>query len=119
IPEHEPEYDTEAIYFELLRDIGRRVELRVIVDVIAGASAGGINGVMLARAIAHDLPVGHLRDMWLDSGDVTELLAESRRARRWSKPFMSPFVWALAWSDYSAGVRDAEVRQKLSDRKSV
>src|SRR5690606_29993160 len=105
IPPGDPEYDTEAIYFELLRDIGRHVELRVIVDVIAGASAGGINGVMLARALDHDLPVGHLRDMWLDSGDVSELLAESRRASRWSKPFMSPFVWALAWSDYAAGVR--------------
>ena len=113
-PSDDPEYDTEAVYFDLLREIGRHVELRVIVDVIAGASAGGINGVMLARALAHDLPVAHLRDMWLESGDVTELLAESRRARRWSKPFMSPFVWALGWSDYSGGVRDSEVRQKLS-----
>jgi patatin-related protein len=114
IPQGDPEYDTEAVYFELLRAIGRHVELRVIVDVIAGASAGGINGVMLARALAHDLPVGHLRDMWLESGDVAELLAEARRARRWSKPFMSPFVWALGWSGYSRTVRDAEVRQKLS-----
>ena len=49
VPFDDPEYDTEAIYFDLLRAIGRHVELRVIVDVIAGASAGGINGVMLAR----------------------------------------------------------------------
>ena len=54
----EPEYDTEAVYFELLREIGRKVELRVIVDIIAGASAGGINGTMLARALSHDLPMG-------------------------------------------------------------
>ena len=32
------------VYFELLREIGRELELRVIVDIIAGASAGGING---------------------------------------------------------------------------
>jgi len=114
VPSADPEYDTEAVYFELLRDIGRHVELRVIVDAIAGASAGGINGVMLARALAHDLPVRHLREMWLESGDVSELLAESRKARRWSKPFMSPFVWALGFSDQAAGVRDNEVRQKLS-----
>lgn len=63
VPSADPEYDTEAVYFELLRDIGRHVELRVIVDAIAGASAGGINGVMLARALAHDLPVRHLREM--------------------------------------------------------
>lgn len=108
------EHDTEAVYFDLLRAIGQHVELRVIVDVIAGASAGGINGVMLARALAHDLPVAHLRDMWLEAGDVVELLAESRRARRWSKPFMSPFVWALRWSGHSRTVRDEEVRHKLS-----
>ena len=110
----DPEYDTETVYFDLLRAIGRHVELRVIVDVIAGASAGGINGVMLARALAHDLPVAHLRDMWLESGDVGELLAQSQRARRWSKPFMSPLVWALGWSGYSRTVRDSEVRHKLS-----
>lgn len=110
----DPEHDTEAVYFELLREIGRHVELRVIVDVIAGASAGGINGVMLARALAHDLPVAHLRDMWLESGDVDALLAQSRRAHRWSKPFMSPFVWALSLSGYSRTVRDSEVRRKLS-----
>jgi patatin-related protein len=113
VPE-DPEYDTEAVYFDLLRAIGGRIELRVIVDVIAGASAGGINGVMLARALAHDLPVGHLRDMWLESGDVSELLAQSRRARTWSKPFMNPLVWALGWRDSSRIARDPEVRQKLS-----
>jgi patatin-related protein len=108
------EHDTETVYFDLLRAVGQHVELRVIVDVIAGASAGGINGVMLARALAHDLPVAHLRDMWLESGDVGELLAASRRARAWSKPFMTPFVWALGWTGLSRTVLDREVRQKLS-----
>jgi patatin-related protein len=113
-PPDGPEHDTETVYFDLLRAVGRHVELRVIVDVIAGASAGGINGVMLARALAHDLNIAHLRDMWLQSGDVGELLAASRRARAWSKPFMSPFVWALGWTGLSRTVLDPEVRQKLS-----
>jgi acetyl esterase/lipase len=37
----DPEYDTEDFYFELLREVGRSIELRVIVDIVAGASAGG------------------------------------------------------------------------------
>jgi patatin-related protein len=110
----DPEYDTEAVYFQLLQAIGRRVELRVIVDVIAGASAGGINGVMLGRALAHDLRIGHLRDMWLEGGDVGELLASSGRARAWSKLFMNPLIWLLGWSGRSRTVRNPEVRRKLS-----
>ncbi|MFL6822040.1 MAG: DUF3376 domain-containing protein, partial [Xanthobacteraceae bacterium] len=61
-----PEYDTESIYFELLREIGRSIEMRVVVDIIAGASAGGINGTMLARVLSHDLPMGALRNLWLE-----------------------------------------------------
>ena len=60
---NDPEYDTEADYFELLREIGRKIEVRVIVDIIAGASAGGINATMLARALSHDLPNLPLREL--------------------------------------------------------
>ena len=109
----DPEFDTEEIYFELLREIGRTVELRVIIDIVAGASAGGINSTMLARALSHDLPMHRLRDLWLDNADVTELLAPGAKARRWSKWFLRPFFWAAG----AAGlpdVSDREVRAKLS-----
>ncbi len=36
----ERETDTEEVYFDLLKAIARKLELRVIVDVVAGASAG-------------------------------------------------------------------------------
>lgn len=108
----DPEYDTEAVYFDLLRDIGQTLELRVIVDIVAGASAGGINGVMLARALSHNLPMERLRDLWLENADVTELLAPEARARSWSKWFLRPLFWAAG----AAGVKlisDQEVRSKL------
>src|SRR5262245_59937561 len=92
----DPEYDTEQIYFELLRQIGREVELRVIVDIIAGASAGGINGAMLARALAHDLRMNALRDLWIENADVIVLLAPDARAGTWSKWFLQPVIWAAA-----------------------
>jgi patatin-related protein len=111
--EHDPEYDTEAIYFDLLRDIGRNVELRVLVDIVAGASAGGINSVMLARALSHDLPMGRLRDLWLDNADVTHLLAADAKAHGWSKWFLRPFFWA-AGHTRMPDIRDREVRSKLS-----
>jgi patatin-related protein len=111
--ENDPEHDTEAVYFDVLRDIGRTVELRVIVDIIAGASAGGINATMLARALSHDLPMGRLRDLWLEKADVTELLAPEAKARRWSKWFLRPVFWAAGLSRLQ-DVRDREVRTKLS-----
>jgi patatin-related protein len=109
-----PEYDTEEIYFDLLRAIGRVVELRVVVDVIAGASAGGINGTMLARALAHDLPMGALRDLWLDNADVSVLLAPDARAGSFSKWFIKPLLWAASASGMLQAGKDAEVRSKLS-----
>ncbi len=110
----EAEYDTEEVYFDLLRDIGRGLELRVIVDVIAGASAGGINGAMLARALSHDLRMGSLRDLWIENADVNALLASEARAGTWSKWFLQPLIWAAAATGWIASIRDMEVRRKLS-----
>jgi len=110
----DPDHDTEPVYFELLREIGRDIELRVVVDIIAGASAGGINGVMLARALSHDLPLTPLRDLWLDNADVSVLLSPDARAGAWSKWFLKPFIWAAAATGMMRSVKDMEVRQKLS-----
>jgi patatin-related protein len=111
--EKDPEYDTESVYFDLLRDIGQTVELRVLIDIVAGASAGGVNSVMLARALSHDLPMERLRELWLDNADVTELLADDAKARSWSKWFLRPIFWASGLSRVQ-DLRDREVRAKLS-----
>lgn len=110
----DPEYDTDSIYFELLRDIGRIVELRVVVDIVAGASAGGINGTMLARALTHDLPMGPLRDLWLDHADVGALLAPEARASATSKMLLRPLLWLLGAVGLWESIKDIEVRRKLS-----
>ncbi len=108
------EHDSEAVYFELLRSMAHDVELRVIVDVIAGASAGGMNGIMLARALAHDLRLGHFRDLWLGEADVTRLLDREKRAGRWSKWFMRPLLWLFSRSKLGRLLADPEIRQKVS-----
>ncbi|MGO9357731.1 MAG: patatin-like protein [Xanthobacteraceae bacterium] len=110
----DPEYDTDAIYFELLQQLGTELELRVVVDVIAGASAGGINGTMLARALSHDLPMGALRDHWLDHADVDDLLAPEARAEAGSKWLLRPVLWMLGASGPWQAIREREARLKLS-----
>jgi patatin-related protein len=110
----DPEYDTESDYFELLQKIGHKIELRVIVDVLAGASAGGINATMLARALSHDLPILRQRNLWLNNADVTVLLAPEARAGRWSKWVLKPLIWGAAATGLFDAVRDKEIRRKLS-----
>jgi len=104
-------FDTESVYFDLLKTIGARMDLRVLLDVVAGSSAGGINGVFLARALAHDLSLEPLTDLWLDNADVTRLIAEDRRAKVWSKWFMRPLLNLPMLKRLAP---DAETREKLS-----
>ncbi|MFP6746009.1 MAG: patatin-like protein, partial [Alphaproteobacteria bacterium] len=107
--------DTEAVYLDLLRQIGRRLDLHVVVDVIAGASAGGINGVLLARALALDLAFDPLRAMWLEKADVAELLAPERKASVWSKWILRPVLqWGLSRQKLAHLAPNPEMREKLS-----
>jgi patatin-related protein len=57
---------------------------RVVVDVLAGASAGGLNGVLYAAGLAYDFELARVRDLWLDAADVATLL-------RTEPPYVSLF----------------------------
>ena len=108
------ETDTEVVYFDLLKEVGQELDLRVFIDVIAGASAGGINGVMLARALAHDLPLDAHREMWLEKADITALMDEKAIAGKWSKVFLRPFFWDINERWLRRIAPDFEMREKLS-----
>ena len=77
--------DTELVYFDILKSFLPELDIRVIVDTIAGASAGGMNSVFLGRAIAHDLNFDHLRHHWLIEADVTTLKGEKKQASKLEK----------------------------------
>lgn len=66
-------HDTDPLdqpYRELLDAL----DGRLTVDVIAGSSAGGINGVFLARALATGGRLDELGDLWRLKGDMGPLL---------------------------------------------
>jgi hypothetical protein len=46
----------------------------VTVDVMAGASAGGLNAVLFAAAQHYGFPFERIREIWLDKGDIRGLL---------------------------------------------
>ena len=74
---------SERVYEELLE--AKRAEhedgvaTRVVIDVVAGTSFGGINGVFLAKAVAHNHSLDSLRDLWLTRADAWQLV----RGPRW------------------------------------
>ncbi|MGQ0589729.1 MAG: patatin-like protein [Sphingosinicella sp.] len=123
---HAGDADAEArrsVYYRLLERIAdeAKLELRVLVDILAGASAGGINAVFLSHAIANGRPLDPLTDLWLDSADVDKLLdPEVGVVSRFAKTAAVPFAWYL--SGRAATVDEtvdkaqrAEVKAKLAN----
>ncbi|MEA2509381.1 MAG: hypothetical protein QOG21_1463, partial [Actinomycetota bacterium] len=81
------EATSEHVYWELLKaqEAKTGIRTRVVVDVISGTSAGGINGIFLAKALAHNLSQQSLRDLWMDKGDIKKLLRGWGWLPLWSK----------------------------------
>lgn len=52
----------------------RPIQTRFVVDVISGTSAGGINGIFLAKALARNQGMEGLKRLWLTEGDLGKLL---------------------------------------------
>lgn len=115
----EPPRSTGDIYLQCFQAIGQHLSLRVIVDVISGSSAGGINGIVLARALAHDLSLAPLTDMWLAEADMLKLLAPEARARPWNKWIFWPFVRPLLGRLHRTGLLIGKIDADLQERVSV
>lgn len=110
-------------YREFLQEIERSdgLRLRVLPDILTGASAGGINAVFLAQAIHSGHSLEPLTDLWLENADVSELTdpdAEPmwRYAKFWAQPIAEWFLRrpGNAVSETVSPETRAEVRHKVS-----
>ncbi len=123
VGESPPSDGVRAVYRALLARIesNHGLRLRVLPDIVTGASAGGINAIFLAEAIHSGASLEPLTEMWLEDADVDRLLDPG--ARPWSrvaKLWAMPLVWWLlrrpgnAVSESVAPETRAEVRRKVS-----
>lgn len=66
----------EQIYRDLACALGKKGgRARFVIDIISGSSAGGINGVALAKALALGCEdIADLRRAWTQGGDIDKLL---------------------------------------------
>ncbi|MGE5272842.1 MAG: patatin-like protein [Verrucomicrobiota bacterium] len=102
---------SEGVYRRLLAEMAERdreqVRTRVVVDVIAGTSAGGINGICLAKGLAHDRSLDGFRELWFERGDIDGLLAAPR---------ILPRPLKVAWVAVGALFNRAPLRGDLMAR---
>jgi patatin-related protein len=111
---------SQEVYRRMLTEIEAHAGLRLTVfsDIIAGASAGGINGIFLAQAIATGQSLDPLTDLWLKEADVERLIDPQARATRFSKLWAAPLAMLLDRDGEAMETVDpetrAEVRRKLS-----
>ncbi len=114
-----PADDSEAVYAALLGALGPDLVLTVTTDIIAGASAGGINGILLAQAIATGQSMEPLRTLWLDSADSDRLLDPEAASRPFSKLWALPLIaWTRRRGLGLDDMEEPEVRAEASAKLS-
>lgn len=138
VPDGELE-ETEAVY----RDLGRilrhgpgakytdapgttePIRTRFVVDILSGSSAGGINGVFLAKALANHAPLAQLKQLWVSEGDIVQLInddesyAGTKLERKPPDSVLNSrrMYWLLlkAFRDMDKGSQDPGTRSRLVD----
>ncbi len=81
---------TEAVYRKLGAILGANgadlnaaqgpIRTRFIVDILSGTSAGGLNSIFLAKALAKGLDFGVMEKLWVDQADIATLLNDGDAA---------------------------------------
>jgi patatin-related protein len=111
---------SQDVYRRLLSQVEDHAGLRLTIfaDIIAGASAGGINGIFLAQAMATGQSLDPLTELWLEAADVERLIDPAARATRMSKLWAIPLAMLVDRDGEAMETVDpetrAEVRRKLS-----
>lgn len=58
------------------------IRTRFVIDVLSGTSAGGINAIFLAKALANNQPLDDLKRLWVEEGDIGLLLNDKQSVKK-------------------------------------
>ncbi len=107
--------ETASVYGDLLRALDNHPKtetLRVVVDTVAGTSAGGLNAVALSKAIVEGGDFSVLNKVWIELADIHQLKAEVAGAP-WP-------VRAFTWLGYQyLSVTGVKLPKVLNFRRAI
>jgi patatin-related protein len=85
---------TERVYRRAAQLLGREgddvkravtpddpIRARFVVDILSGTSAGGINGIFLAKALANHQSIDELKQLWVDEGAIEQLINDGKSVK--------------------------------------
>lgn len=116
-----PAEGSQGIYRAMFEEVAEAagLRLRVLTDILSGASAGGINSVFLAQAIDTGQSLDPLTDLWLAHADVEALIDPAQApGHAMTKFWARPLAWMAAGSgkvveETVEAAAQGEVRAKL------
>jgi patatin-related protein len=85
--------EAEKVYRRLAQIIDRKdgvmrggddlgpIRTRFVIDILSGTSAGGINAIYLAKALANGQEIKQLKDLWLKEGDIEKLINDRQSVK--------------------------------------
>ena len=84
--------ESERVY----REIGRELRTKFVVDILSGTSAGGLNAIFLAKALANNQKFSKLAEVWKNVADVNTLIYDRESVKdlpvRLDVPDLPPYL---------------------------
>jgi patatin-related protein len=86
---------TERVYRRAAQLLGRErdgvkrpvtpddpIRARFVVDILSGTSAGGINAMFLAKALANNQSIDELKQLWVEEGAIDRLINDGKSVEK-------------------------------------
>ncbi|MBI5944874.1 MAG: patatin-like protein [Chloroflexi bacterium] len=78
------------------REIGEELRTKFVVDILSGTSAGGLNAIFLAKALANNQQFSKLAEVWKNVADVNTLIYDGESVKdlpvRLDVPDLPPYL---------------------------
>lgn len=79
---NDPDHAPTDLLNEVEHDVQKPIRTRFVIDILSGTSAGGLNAILLAKALANNQKLDAVRQLWLSQADIQELINDKQSLKR-------------------------------------